>query len=489
MRFALVPAAVAAFACCVWADAADNIASSVVKIHVVSRPPDFARPWAKGSPQESSGSGVILEGHRILTNAHVMQYSSQIFVQADQSAERVPAKVKAIAMGIDLAIIEVIRPSFFKDHPPLSLAAGLPSLKQSVSVYGYPMGGEQISVTQGIISRVEHTTVYCGARALRIQIDAAINPGNSGGPGIVDGKIVGLVFSKVAKGENIGYLIAADEIRMFLDAVKDGVYQGKPQLWDWLHSTENEALRAKLGLRKEAGLVVINPLSTLPDYPLKRWDVILKIGDEPVDSQSNINAKDGLRLSYEYLVPKLAKNGHVKLTIFRDRKTIEVQVPAPPDGNLVIPYILDKYPRYFVYGPMIFMPAYQDVVWRLPAATLMANKSPLLTRVTSQPRFEGEEIVTLGAALLPHKTSKGYRPPPFSVVSRVNGTEVRNMKHLVELLRDAKGEFLTIDLAGFSPSLVFRTAEMADATEEILADEGIRKQYSNEFEKIWHPKK
>ena len=223
MRFAFLPAVVAAFASCAWADAADNIASSVVKIHVVSRPPDFARPWAKGSPQESSGSGVIIEGNRILTNAHVVRYASQIFVQADQSTERVPAKIKAIAMGVDLAIVEVSRPSFFQDHPPLSLAEGLPSLKQSVSVYGYPMGGEQISITQGIISRVEHTAINYGINALRIQIDAALNPGNSGGPGVVDGKIVGLVYSKFSTGENIGYLIAADEIRMFLDDIKDGV--------------------------------------------------------------------------------------------------------------------------------------------------------------------------------------------------------------------------------------------------------------------------
>ena len=48
------------------------------------------------------------------------------------------------------------------------------------------------------------------------QIDAAINPGNSGGPAVADGKIVGLVYSKIVQGENIGYLLAADEVRMFL---------------------------------------------------------------------------------------------------------------------------------------------------------------------------------------------------------------------------------------------------------------------------------
>ena len=207
------------------AEAKDQVANSVVKIHVTSRQPDFVRPWNKGNPEESSGSGAIIEGNRILTNAHVVLYASQIFVQADQTTERVPAKVVAIAPGLDLAVLRVEKPAFFEGRPPLPLADDIPAVKQTVSVYGYPIGGEQISVTQGIVSRIECTTIYCLVRGLRIQIDAALNPGNSGGPAVADGKIVGLVHSKLSKGENIGYLIAAGEIQRFL---KDSQAWGLP---------------------------------------------------------------------------------------------------------------------------------------------------------------------------------------------------------------------------------------------------------------------
>jgi S1-C subfamily serine protease len=474
-------------ACC--ATAAEQITSSVVKIHVTRREPDFSRPWNKATPQETSGSGVIIDGKRILTNAHVVLYASQIFVQADQSTERVPAKVKAVAPTVDLAIVEVDRPSFFDGHPPLPVAKDLPSLKQSVSVYGYPVGGEQVSVTQGIISRIEFTSVYYLTRGLRIQIDAALNPGNSGGPAVSDGKIVGLVFSKFSQGENIGYLLAADEIRSFLKDVEDGRYDGKPQLWDNLLSTENEALRAKLSLKTEAGMVVYLPFSPAPDYPLKKWDVITHVGGQPIDSQGNVKVNDGLRLHFQYLVPKLAQKGRVKLSIIRDRKSLDVEVPVRADGDYVMPFLLGRYPRYFIYGPVVFMPAYQDLAYRLPSQLMMFHQSPLQLRVMSHPAFEGEEIVTLGYGLLPHKTSKGYSPPPFSVVTHVNGTPVRNMRHLVELLRDAKGEFLTIDLAGSSPPMVFRREEVLKATDDILSDEGVRKQYSDDFGDVWHPKK
>ena len=348
-----------------WAEAKDQITNSVVKIYATKREPDFQRPWAKRSPVETSGSGAIIKGRRILTNAHVVLYASQLFVQADQTTERVPAKVVAVAPGIDLAVIEVDKPSFFDGRPPLPLADGIAAVKQSVSVYGYPVGGEQISVTQGIVSRIEYVSVYYMALRLRIQIDAALNPGNSGGPAISDGRIVGLVFSKFTSGENIGYLIAADEIRTFLKDIQHGRYGGKPQLWDYLQTTENEALRAKLGLEKQSGLIVSRPFSDAPDYPLKRWDVITRIGDDPLDSRGNVKVRDDLRLYFQYLVPKLARNGRVKLTILRDRKTSEVEVPVRADADYVVPFLFGQYPRYFIYGPMVFMPASQELTLRL----------------------------------------------------------------------------------------------------------------------------
>lgn len=72
----------------------------------------------------------------------------------------------------------------------------------------YPVGGECISITAGVVSRVE-MTVYAQAEQelLSIQIDAAINPGNSGGPVVNDdGEVVGVAFQSLdgSDVENIG---------------------------------------------------------------------------------------------------------------------------------------------------------------------------------------------------------------------------------------------------------------------------------------------
>lgn len=66
-------------------------------------------------------------------------------------------------------------------------------------------GGDNISVTKGVVSRVEPTQYVHGATQLMaIQIDAAINPGNSGGPAIMGDKVAGVAFQNLAGAENIG---------------------------------------------------------------------------------------------------------------------------------------------------------------------------------------------------------------------------------------------------------------------------------------------
>lgn len=467
----------------------DENRDSVVKIHATHRFPDFARPWTKASPRKSAGSGVVIEGKRILTNAHVVQYASQIFVQADQSTEKIPATVVAVAPGIDLALLQVEEEGFFDSHRALPLADKMLSIKDTVNVYGYPIGGEQLSVTKGIISRIEYTRFYYLTMGVRIQVDAALNPGNSGGPAVTDGQIAGLVFSSVQRAENIGYLVAAEEIRMFLDDVEDGHYDGKRMMFDQLQTVENEALRAWLGLAKGAGgVMVTKPYEETEDYPLKEWDVITHIGDHEIDSQGNVRVKDDLRLAFAYFIPGLVEQGAVPLTVLRDGKQMKVDLPLGRERGLVMPFLNGEYPRYFICGPMVFTSATQELTARMGAvgqAYLKAFDNPLLRRQLDKPAFEGEEIVVLAARLFPHKSSKGYGNLGFAVVSQIDGKPVRNLAHLVETLRDASSEFITVKFHGRYETLVFRRKELIASTEEILDNEGIRNQFSEDLGKLW----
>jgi S1-C subfamily serine protease len=272
-------------------DSAPSLQNSVVKIFTTTRYPDPLKPWTKQAPSEISGSGVVIEGKRILTNAHVVLYASQVQVQANAAGDKILATVEAIAPGIDLAVLKLDDPSFFDSHPAVARASKLPQIKDPVLTYGFPTGGSSLSITKGIVSRIEFALYNYPTFGLRIQIDAAINPGNSGGPAIAGDKMIGLAFSHLVTGEtqNIGYVIPNEEIELFLKDIADGHYDGKANLYDDLQTFENQALRDFLKLDKKVeGMVVHRPEKDDASYPLKEWDVITHIGDTPIDNQGMV---------------------------------------------------------------------------------------------------------------------------------------------------------------------------------------------------------
>lgn len=481
------------------ADLNKTLANSVVKIFSTRLSPDVGKPWNKQSPMSVTGSGVVIEGNRILTNAHVALYASQVEVQANESGDKLPARVEFMAPGIDLAILKLEDESFFKTHAPMPRASGLPAIKDAVLVYGFPSGGESQSITKGIVSRIEFVGYKYQTSGLRIQVDAAINPGNSGGPVVADDKMIGLTFANIPTAQSVGYIIPNEEVELFLKDVADGRYDGKPALNESLQTLENPALRAFLKLDKETkGMVVAQPKRTEVSYPLKKWDVITHIGDTPVDSQGMVTIEGGLRVGLGYMAQRASKNGQLPMTLVRGGKTLSVQVPLITTIPYLMPQLVNTYPSYFIYGPMVLtkvtsnaLPSFQSstpssagpqnalVSWSLQA-------SPLVTKRGLEATKELEELVMVGAPFFPHKITSGYSPMTYRVIKTINGVTVGSLAHAVTLLRDMKDEFVTFEvdaLVGETP--VFRHKDMLAATDEVLTNNSIRSQGSDDVMKLW----
>jgi S1-C subfamily serine protease len=477
--------------------AAEN---AVVKIFSTVRAPDFLHPWTKQTPAEISGSGVVIEGKRILTNAHVVMYASQVQVQGNQAGDKISAHVVAMAPDIDLAVLKLDDESFFDTRPPLPRARELPQIKDAVLAYGFPTGGTSLSITKGIVSRIEFVAYTFSVAGLRIQIDAAINAGNSGGPAVADNKMIGLAFSRLlGNAQNIGYIIPNEEIELFLKDIADGHYHGKPAMHDELQTLENPALRPYLKLQaSHQGIVVHQPFSTLPGYPLKEWDLITKIGDTPVDDEGMIKLGSDLRVSFLYEVQKVAhgKEGAttVPMAIVRDGRVMQVEVPVSAQRPLLEPDLKGDYPPYFIYGPLVFSRVTQQLSQNLArnaemGAALAALHSPLVSGRLDGPSAEREDLAVITSPLFPHRLSKGYSNPTGSVVYSVNGTRVRSLAHLVTVLRDLKDEFVMFELdQRGGEAMVFPRKDMVTATEEILTDNDVRAQGSPDMLKIWENK-
>jgi hypothetical protein len=230
---------------------------------------------------------------------------------------------------------------------------------------------------------------------------------------------------------------------------------------------------------------------------LEDRDIILRIGDTPIDNQGMVQAGLRVPVVFKYLVPKVTRQGKLPLTVLRHGKEIGVQVPVSADFPLVISDLRGAYPSYFIYGPIVFSTATMNYVSGLAATAaggsmmtiLSASGSPLVMRLGEEPTFDGEKLVVISSPFFPHKLAQGYGNPLASVVKRVNGITIKNLPHLVEVLRDSRDEFVTIELGSrHAQILVFPRKDMLSATDEILTDNDIRSQGSPDTLTVWNAK-
>ncbi|MCK5178442.1 MAG: serine protease, partial [Candidatus Omnitrophica bacterium] len=283
-----------------------SLTDAVVKVFVTFNRMDYYRPWQSKGIRAGGGSGAIIKGNRILTNAHVVADHTFIQVKKDSDPKKYTAKVVAIGHDCDLALLQVDDPDFFDGVTPLAFG-DLPKQQDSVLVIGYPQGGGKISITEGVVSRVEVTAYVQSSRhLLTVQIDAAINPGNSGGPVIQDEKIVGIAMQIFQSGDNIGYMIPVPVIQHFLKDLDDGGYEGFPMLGIDYKNTENATLREFYGIIKEEGGILVNKV--LPFSPasgnLEEGDVILEINGVPIGEDGTFPFRGNERLSLIHLITK-----------------------------------------------------------------------------------------------------------------------------------------------------------------------------------------
>src|SRR5207244_779592 len=117
-----------------------KIQKSLVRITSTEVEPDYRAPWNTGAIGRGVGAGFVIDGPRIMTNAHVVSNTRYLTVERDGDPNKYPARVVFVAHDCDLALITVDPPDFLKNRFWFGLV-GTPDLDSSVSAYGYRFGG------------------------------------------------------------------------------------------------------------------------------------------------------------------------------------------------------------------------------------------------------------------------------------------------------------------------------------------------------------
>ena len=446
-----------------------HIQSSLVRITSTEVEPDYRAPWNSGSIGRGVGAGFVIDGQRILTNAHVVSNSRYLTVEREGDPNKYPATVQFVAHDCDLALLRVAAPIFWKNMKPLDFG-GIPALESTVSAYGYPIGGERMSVTTGIVSRIDFNLYTHSAidSHLAIQISAQINPGNSGGPVMQSGKVVGVAFQgysgDIAQG--VAYMIPTPVIRRFLKDIEDGHYDRYVDLGITYTKLQNPAQRHFLGLKDDdRGVLVGTVIEAGPcGKLLQTGDVLLSIDGHPIASDAFVEY-EGERVQMPEVVERKFKGNTVKLDLLRNKQPMSVDVAL----GTVWPYFMqghsyDIRPRYVVYGGLLFQPMSLDLLEAYRISDLRVRHF-FDFFVNEQIYRQHPEVIIL-TNILPDPINTYLMPYRSSIVDEINGQKIGTLQDLARAFEQPAERFV-IKMIGDGPPLVLDPKQVESARERI----------------------
>lgn len=274
---------------------------------------------------QSLGSGVVIDsqGH-ILTNAHVIDKASKIYVALPDRRKELEATLIGQDNRIDLAVLKIEGDGDFPFLEPARSDNLL--LGETVIAIGNPLGLGH-SITTGIISSSQRRIqLDQGQSSIFIQTDALINPGNSGGPLInINGELIGINTAIARQAQGIGFSIPIDTAkRVVADLIRYGQVRQA-----FLGVVPGRVGKNFTRTRGEGGVLVERLLPDSPalDAGIRVADVLLAIDDVPLMAKEDF---------YSFLAT-YTPDDRIELTLLRGLKEFDmrVQLSALPDGYVM----------------------------------------------------------------------------------------------------------------------------------------------------------
>jgi len=436
---------------------------SILKVFCTHMEPSFTSPWQMRRPYQSTSSAFVIGNRRIVTNAHGVAYHKMVQVRKHGDSLKYIARVLHIVHDSDLALLTVEDPQFWTDVVPFELDT-VPNLQEKVTVIGYPQGGDKLSITEGIISRVDMARyAHSDVALLVIQIDAAINAGNSGGPALINNKVVGVAFQAMVNAENIGYLVPTLLIhRLLLDVARNNHHTGFVSLGIFWQAIENPVLQQKLGVSPEgerrvkgiggglgentgsytSGGVLIRKVETLYNSSgvLKAGDVLYKFEDRHIATDGTVVFRGSERVSFAYLLLRKFVGERAKVSVLRNGTQIEdVEFYLESRKALIPRYLIpeNKRPSYFIHSGLVFSVLTHPYLgssfgnhWEDNPHTPLDILNVALTGV---PENDGDQVVVLSHVLTSEiTTSLSYH---HLILKYLDDVPIKNIQQLYKTVQ------------------------------------------------------
>lgn len=453
------------------------VKKALVKVYSSHQSYNYLSPWQYGESTSSTATGFIIEGNKVITNAHAVLNSKFLQIRKEGDSKKYKAKVEYISEEYDLALIELEDKTFFKGTQPLKMGS-LPAIKERVAVYGYPLGGDKLSTTQGIVSRMEHSYyTLTDTKFLIGQTDAAINSGNSGGPVISKGKVVGVAFAGLSTADNIGYFIPVNILVNFLEDIKDGAYDGPPSLGIGWTELESKSHRKMLGVENLNGGILINKIYKNSPFEgiLEKNDVLMKLDNYNIDYDGMIEFRKNEKTDFTYVNQQMNYGDTLNYEIIRNKKLKTGQVKLEKKNtvySVITDVTIETPPSYLIYGGLLFEPLTSNYM-------TVAIEDLFLVYGKEEKYQEYDQLVVL-VRVLPFDVNLGYSDAVNEVILKVNGEKYKDFKDFAQKVKNVKTEFIVFE-NDKGHEIVLDVKEVEEQKEELLGNYNITSEMSDDI--------
>jgi S1-C subfamily serine protease len=470
----------------------------------------YVEPWNLEDKGGSTSSAFCIkhEGVKyILTNSHCVEDANYISLKKRGSAKMFKANIESIMYECDLALLSLdvsreknkkaLLAEFWDDIPALEIG-GLPSKLDEVYVYGYPLGGYNISITSGTVSRIdfEASSSY---KFLCIQTDAAINSGNSGGP-VLDknGIVIGVAFASMSGDvQNMGFVIPTTLVRYFLESFsyhrkhKTKFYSLMDLGIDWIQS-HNKILREYNKIDQNAVGIFVAAVDEFgaSAKELHKMDFITHINNKVVDNKGNMLLRDIILDNDDYIKKHDAKsalldstemapfmniirlkqpNEVVQLTVIRKNKEHKINIKLKHQEFLIPILKSQLQPSYYILYGMVFIPF--SVMMYEEKKENREHLSSLYRFFYGKKKSPDQQLVVLSQNT--NYELQNFVPRSANIVLKsINGVKINNIKHLYDTVHHQiqKSDYLELNFYDYPGMVLLKVDDIIKKQQKIIFD-------------------
>lgn len=460
-----------------WADRNPE-PNGIVSLRITVQDYDLAAPWNKKPEQMVAGNALVVEGGLLLTTADLIKNATLIEVRKFGRYPNYPAKAVLVDYELDLAILKVDAPDFWKGLSPLPLAEK--PIRSGRFVINRWRGNGRFEQGSGEVVELRVGTSRFGNLEFpQLRGTTAMSALGWGEVLTSRGRVIGMITSHDKSSLNASN---SPLLRLFVAAARQKPYRGFAQrgfVWQQLN---HQALRKFYGLADNSPGVLVRRILAggTGSERLRKGDILLRLGPHVIDPEGRIFHPLYGPISFTIAINEVL-DATVPAEIIRGGKRRTVQLKRKlfvPQDYRVHPYVFDKPIEFEVFGGLILQELSLGYLrmwgsgWRVQAPARLVMESFLNSL---RERGEHPEKVVIISKVLPDPSNLGYDGVGNAILLKANGRKLASLNDFrAAVLTPVKGfHVLELNPGQGRGKLIFKASDIKAANRRVRKRYGV----------------